>query len=60
MRLARTDEDAAVRRAAVRYLARAGVPRAAELLAAAAREDPSQDVRYEAAAALAELSPPPR
>lgn len=60
VRLARTDEDAAVRRAAVRYLARAGVPRAAELLAAAAREDPSQDVRYEAAAALAELSPPPR
>ncbi|GAB4372375.1 MAG: hypothetical protein Kow0062_08670 [Acidobacteriota bacterium] len=56
VRLARTDEDAGVRRTAVRYLPRAGVRGVRELLAAIARDDPSLEVRYEAAAALRSLA----
>lgn len=53
VRLARTDADARVRRAAVKELGRLRTERTAEILAAIERDDPAQDVRYEAAAALA-------
>ena len=52
VRLARSDPDPAVRRTAVRFLPVAGVPEAVRLLRAIARDDPSLEVRYEAAAAL--------
>lgn len=52
VRLARTDPEFEIRAAAVRELARAGIPGARDVLASIAKDDPSQDVRYEAAAAL--------
>ncbi len=53
VRLARTDPEAQVRRAAVRELGRVNTERAKTILAAVQHDDPAQDVRYEAAAALA-------
>ncbi len=52
IRLARSDPDAEVRTAAVREVQESGYEKAAEVLEAISREDPSQDVRYEAAAGL--------
>lgn len=52
VRLARTDPEFEIRVAAVKALARAGIPGAREILGSIAKDDPSQDVRYEAAAAL--------
>jgi hypothetical protein len=53
VRLARTDSDADVRRAAVRVLGHAPGEETRTVLKAISRDDPSQEVRYEAAAALA-------
>jgi hypothetical protein len=53
VRLARTDPEAEVRRAAIRELARQPTTKIAEILSAIARDDQDQSVRYEAAAALA-------
>jgi hypothetical protein len=53
VRLARTDPDSRVRRAAVRQLAGSGIPGVRGILEAIARDDSSHDVRYEAAAATA-------
>lgn len=52
VRLARTDPEFEIRAAAVKGLAKAGIPGAREILGTIAKDDPSQDVRYEAAAAL--------
>ena len=52
VRLARTDPEFEIRVAAVKALARSGIPGAREILGSIARDDPSQDVRYEAAASL--------
>jgi hypothetical protein len=52
VRLARTDPEFEIRVAAVKALAQAGIPGAREILASIAKDDPSQDVRYEAAASL--------
>lgn len=55
VRLARTDEDPRVRRSAVEWVGAIGFDNAPEILRAAAEDDPSQEVRYEAAAALARM-----
>ena len=52
VRLARVDDDAEVRRVAVLWLGRVEIPNKNEILEAISKEDASQDVRYEAAAAL--------
>ncbi|MCU0223055.1 MAG: HEAT repeat domain-containing protein [Acidobacteria bacterium] len=52
VRLARTDPEFEVRAAAVRIVAQAGIPGAREVLGVIAKDDPNQNVRYEAAAAL--------
>jgi hypothetical protein len=52
VRLARVDDNAEVRRTAVRWLGRVDLPNKTEILEAISQEDASQDVRYEAAAGL--------
>ncbi len=52
IRLARTDPEFEVRAAAVKIVAQAGIPGAREVLGSIAKDDPNQNVRYEAAAAL--------
>ncbi len=53
VQLARSDEDPVVRRSAVAMLAKSGIADAELVLESIAKDDPDQDVRYEAAAALA-------
>lgn len=55
VRFARTDPDPTVRRAAVAQLGSGQVPEARTVLLAIVRDDASQEVRYEAASALANL-----
>jgi hypothetical protein len=52
VRLARTDPEFEIRASAVKIVARAGIPGAREVLGVIAKDDPNQNVRYEAAAAL--------
>lgn len=56
IRLARTDPSVAVRRAAVRWLGRSSVPDIKDILEAIGADDPSQEVRFDAAAALMRLA----
>ncbi len=58
VRLARTDPDPEVRRVAVHQIGTGRLAGAREILTAIGRDDASQDVRYEAAAALARLAEP--
>jgi hypothetical protein len=55
VRLARTDPAVDVRKAAVKQFGSRRIPGATDILTAIAKDDPAQDVRYEAAAALADL-----
>lgn len=56
VRIARTDPDPEVRRAAVLQIGTGRLPGAEEILTAIGHDDASQEVRYEAAAALARLA----